>query len=261
MEDKELLDLYDFDMRISIEYPDMRREAFDDLVRFVRPGPGMSFIHYSRLTAENTDERITEQITRFRNWDGPFCWDLFSHDTPNDLLARLVAHGFEPEEEPGAVMVLDLAQARPEIFSRPLVTIRKIEHKEQLADVIQILETVWGGSFAWINDRFPGHMNIPGYLSVYTAEIDGKSIACAWIYFYPHSHFAGLYGGATLKEFRGQGVYNTLLAVRAQEARERGYSYLTLDAGSMSRPIVARRGFRQLTTVTSCDWKGGKQLD
>ncbi len=258
MNDSQLLALYDREMRIELDHPGMIKEAGPDLVRFLRPGPGMSFISYSRLTAENADERIREQIERFSSWNGPFSWDHYSHDQPSDLLERLIAHGFKPEDEPGAVMVLDLNQAPESLFETGGVSLRRIERREQLGEVIRIEESVWGGSFAWIEDRLGENLEIPGYLSVFVAEVDGQPASAAWIYFLPNSHFASLYGGATLPEQRGKGLYTALLAVRAREARQRGYRYLTIDAGRMSKPIVERRGFRYLTTVTSCVWKGGQ---
>jgi G:T-mismatch repair DNA endonuclease (very short patch repair protein) len=45
-----------------------------------------------------------------------------------------------------------------------------------------------------------------------------------------------------------------VLAVRAQEARRRGYRYLTIDASPMSRPIVAKHGFQLLTFAHACNW-------
>lgn len=258
MNDKELLALYDREMRIEVEHPGMIKEAFPDLVRFLRPGPGMSFVSYSRLTHENADERIREQIERFAGWDGPFSWDHYSHDQPPDLLERLIAHGFEPEEEPGAVMVLDLSQAPESLLEPTNISLRRIERREQLAEVIRIEESVWGSSFTWIEERLGDNLEIPGFLSVYVAEVDGQPASAAWIYFFPNSHFAGLFGGSTLPDQRGKGLYSALLSVRAREARQRGYRYLTIDAGPMSRPIAARRGFRRLTTMTSCTWKGGR---
>lgn len=256
MNEQEILALYDRELRIDIEYPGMRKEASADIVRFFRPAPGMSFVRYSCLTAGNADECIAEQVERFASWDGPCSWDLFSHDQPADLLERLAAHDFEPEEEPGAVMVLDMADAPEMLFSATGAGVRRIERREQLAEVIPVLEAVWGDSFAWVDERLGENLLIPGYLSVYVAEVDDRPAACAWIYFYPGSHFAGLYGGATLPEFRDRGLYSALLAARARDARQRGYRFLTIDAGSMSRPIAARRGFRQITTVTTCTWKG-----
>jgi hypothetical protein len=37
-----------------------------------------------------------------------------------------------------------------------------------------------------------------------------------------------------------------------REAIRREYRFLTIDAGSMSRPIVGRHGFQLLTTAYEC---------
>jgi hypothetical protein len=49
-----------------------------------------------------------------------------------------------------------------------------------------------------------------------------------------------------------------VLAARVQEATARGYRFVTIDASPMSRPIVARHGFRLLTMAWACKW--GKDL-
>jgi GNAT superfamily N-acetyltransferase len=61
--------------------------------------------------------------------------------------------------------------------------------------------------------------------------------------------FAGLFGGATLPEWRGRGLYRATVAKRAELARERGYRYLYVDALPTSRPILERLGFVQITTT------------
>src|SRR5262249_32717301 len=94
----------------------------------------------------------------------------------------------------------------------------------------------------------------PGYLSVYLAELQGQPAACGWARFPAGSAFASLWGGSTLAELRGQGLYTDLLAARLQEALARGYRPLTVDAGPMSRPTLERRGFRLLTYATACTW-------
>ena len=63
-----------------------------------------------------------------------------------------------------------------------------------------------------------------------------------------------LAGAVGLPELRNRGLYTALLAARVQEARARGWRYLTIDAGHMSRPIVEKRGFRLLTYATACTW-------
>ena len=67
---------------------------------------------------------------------------------------------------------------------------------------------------------------------------------------YPGTGFAGLWGGGTVTDWRGKGVYRALVAYRARIAAERGYRYLQVDATDMSAPILRRLGFLELGTTT-----------
>ena len=67
----------------------------------------------------------------------------------------------------------------------------------------------------------------PDHLSVYVAYADNVPVACGWIRFPEASPFASLWGGSTVPELRNRGLYTALLAVRVQEARARGWRYLT----------------------------------
>ncbi len=56
--------------------------------------------------------------------------------------------------------------------------------------------------------------------------------------------------GATLKDWRGRGIYRSTVAHRANLALERGFRYLEIDASKDSRPILERLGFTPVTTTT-----------
>lgn len=254
MNTKAVLDLFDRDERQAIEFPGTTKEVFPNLVRFVRPAPGMSFILYSQLDESNADAVISEQVDYFSRLGRPFNWKVFAHDLPADLIERLVAQGLVMDDETDAIMALDVANAPESLLAMPGADVRRLINRAQLVEVEAILEEVWGGNFNWIHERMGGHMEIPGYLSVYVAYVDDVPACAGWIY-YGKGHFAGLWGGSTLEAYRGRGLYTALLAARVQEARQRGVTYLTIDAGSMSRPIVARHGFEVITYATDCNWK------
>ena len=92
METAEILPLHDQQQRIDLTFPDRRKEVTPEgVVRFVRPKAGMNFISYSRLSAEQAEAVITEQINYFVPIGQPFEWRVFEHDQPADLLARLRA--------------------------------------------------------------------------------------------------------------------------------------------------------------------------
>jgi hypothetical protein len=256
METAKILPLYDQQQRIDITFPDRRKEVTPEgVVRFVRPTAGMNFISYSRLSTEQAEAVITDQIDYFVAIGQPFEWRVFAHDQPADMLARLGARGFDPGD-PIPVLVLDLAAARAELLDPAPAEVRRLTRPEELEDVIRVEETVWGTSMAWMRERMGGHLAVPGYLDLYAAYMDGQSVSTAWTYFNPGSQFAGLFGGSTLEEFRGRGLYQGLLRARAQAAMARGYRFLLIEPTEMSRPIVARLGFRLLAEPPDCAWVG-----
>ena len=175
MDTQEILALFDRQQRVEIEYPDMRKEVLPHVVRFTRPAPGMSFVLHSRLDETNADAVIEEQIAYFTQQGLPFKWDVYAYDTPADLKDRLVAHGFEPDlepDDPGAVLVLDLQQAPPSLLAPVTADVRRIAERDRLQDVIDVEAQVLGGNFDWMKDRLGGHLEVSGYLSVYTAYVD-----------------------------------------------------------------------------------------
>ena len=90
-----------------------------------------------------------------------------------------------------------------------------------------------------------------GYI-VYARD---EAVSVGRLYTHPQSAFAGLYGGGTLKSYRGQGFYRALVAARARDAVALGARYLQVDALPTSRPILERLGFERVTDTWPCDWR------
>jgi hypothetical protein len=248
-----LLAQFDREARIEISYPGMRKETAPGIVRFLRPAPGHSFVLYANLGPESVDAAIEAEIEYFMARGLVFDWKVYAHDTPPDLAQRLLARGFDPDDE-DAVMLLDVTQAPPALLAPVQADVRPITTRAGLEDVRVVLAEVWGGDFSWIYGRLGEHLEIPGYLNVYVAYVDDRPACAAWVYFPSGCTFAGLWGGSTVPAERGRGLYTAVLARRVQEARQRGYRYLTIDASPMSRPIVARHGFIQLTSAIQFGW-------
>jgi GNAT superfamily N-acetyltransferase len=255
MDINHILEQFDQQQRIAIELPGVRKEVFPNLVRFIRPAPGMNFVGYSRLDEATLDATIAEQIAYFAPMNQPFEWVVYDHDQPPILKERLVAHGFAPDE-PAALMALDLHAPPHALLEPTMVDLRRLTHRDQLEDVIAIEQQVWGGNFGWMRRRMGDHMEIPGYLSIFVAYVERQPACVGWTYFHPRSQFAGLWGGSTLPKYRKRGLYTAVLAARVQEAIGRGYRFLTIEASPMSRPIVASHGFQLLTMTSSYGWEG-----
>lgn len=90
---------------------------------------------------------------------------------------------------------------------------------------------------------------------VHVAEAAEGVVSAAWVRFHPGTEFASLWGGSTLAQWRGRGIYRELVRRRALEAAERGFHYLQVDASDDSLPILRRRGLVKLTETTPYIWK------
>ena len=252
----ELLTLFDRDERLSATFPDLCREASDNVVRHTPVVGHTGVVLHSSLTADTADAVIASQMAFFSGLGQEFEWKVFSHDQPPDLVQRLAAHGFEIDETE-AVLVYDLRSAADLPGPARDVAVKRISTHHELRDVTLVKARVYGDGFSDIADRLAYEMDhAPETLSVYLASVGETPAACGWIRFRPGGAFAGLWGGSTIPELRHRGIYTALVGARLDEARRRGVRYVTVDAGQMSRPILEKLGFQLLTHATACTWRG-----
>jgi GNAT superfamily N-acetyltransferase len=255
MNKQNLLVRYDKDLRLRIMYPEARKEITKDVVRIIRQAPGMNVVAFTFANESKLHDVIHREVDYFLPLAQPFTWKVYDHDLLPNLKDDLVTHGFTPDDDPAAVMVLDVKNVPAALPQPGQADIRRIDTLEGLKDIIYVLDKVWGGQNTWVNDRLGGHLRVPGYLSVYAAYVNDEPASIAWTYF-PRGQFATLFAGSTLPERRKQGLYTSLLETRLNEIRERGYRYAVVEAGAMSKPIVAKHGFQHLTTVYDYERKG-----
>ncbi|PWB69648.1 MAG: hypothetical protein C3F07_19185 [Anaerolineales bacterium] len=255
MNTNSVLTTYDKDLRLHVVYPEARKEITDDVVRFIRQAPGMNFVSFTFADEHKLPGVIEREVAYLQPLNQPFTWKVYEHDRLPSLAENLTRRGFVSDGDPGDVMVLAVKDAPAHLSERGDADIRRITAREGLKDVVSVLDGVYGGSNTWVHERIGGHLQIPGYLSMYAAYVDDQPVSVAWTYF-PPGHFATLFGGSTLPEYRGRGLYTSLLARRLREIGERGVPFAVVEAGPMSQPIVARHGFQHLTTAHDYVWQG-----
>jgi len=256
MDREMLLALYDKEQRIDIEYPDLFKEVTGGVVRFLGPPERHSsnFVLYSRLTPETSDDVIRKQIAFYGRYGYPFEWKVYDHDAPPDLRERLMAQGFKARER-DAIMVLYVHEASPALLHPVEADVRRLTEPDQIKIMISLLEAVWQTDFTELGELLEEDLwKRPSYSSIYMAYVGDEPACAGWIQFVGDSQFASLWGGTTLPQFRGRGLYTAVMAIRVQEAIRRGYSFLTIDASKMSRPIAEKYGFQLLTYAHACMW-------
>jgi ribosomal protein S18 acetylase RimI-like enzyme len=209
-------------------------------------GEGWSAVLWTDLDETTADAEIARLVGRMRELPGHVEWKLYGHDLPADLPERLAAAGLVPDDEEALVVAEAAAvPAETEVDVRVATT-------PELIDVfVGVNERAFGVGHAGVGRELKRALEQeePPMLAV-VCFVDGVAASAARIDFVEGSPFAGLYGGATLPEYRGRGLYRATVAKRAELARSRGYRYLQVDALPTSRPILERTGFVQLTTTT-----------
>jgi GNAT superfamily N-acetyltransferase len=245
----EILALYDAQMRADPPLETgIRHERVGAIVRAVG---GDHAIIFSNLTGGDADEAIAEQAAFFRSIGAEVEWKVYGHDLPADLDRRLRAAGFEPQERE-RLMALDLAVGLPGEPPPAGIEIRRVADAAGLEDLIAASSAAFGRDDRWKIEVFRPRLTDPT-VGLYVAYAEGQPVAAARLELAHGRCFAGLWGGGTVPSYRNRGIYRSLVAARAREARRRGYRYLTADARETSRPILKRLGFVALTSVTG--WK------
>jgi GNAT superfamily N-acetyltransferase len=223
--------------------PHDERIADDRFVLWMGRGdePGWNVAQRFRLD-ENEVESVREEIhgiLRARGRTG-CTWEVGSSATPADLVERLLDLGLV-DDEPTAVavgMVLTEPPAQPAAG----VEVRRAETPEEHLAAARIAAVAFGMP----EPTGVRPENDPNNV-VYLAYVDGRPVARASAAFGPHA--VSLFGGSTLPEARGHGAYRALVAARWEDAVARGTPALVTQASPMSRPILARLGFREVCEI------------
>jgi GNAT superfamily N-acetyltransferase len=238
--------------------PALVRIHFDQDMRRFPAGPDGKVapqpVHLSRhegqiiwqdVPPSDFDRVIAEEMATARAAGLELEWKLYSHDAPVGLAQALTAAGFD-QQPTEAIMVrdTDLGHA-PEVVG---LTVNKIQTLEDAKAAFDLLLDVFGNS----REASPQSLldraltTQPFYLGRY----NGVAVSCGRLDVPNGSAFGGLYGGATHKDYRRQGLYRPIVHARCEEARRLGCAYVFSEALPTSRPILEALGFAHLCDVT-----------
>jgi ketosteroid isomerase-like protein/predicted N-acetyltransferase YhbS len=231
-----------------------------------QPHPSGNYIGGVRWTDEEVDRRIAEMIAYHRERNLGFQWWVSPYDTPRDLRERLERQGMVLAGDAATMARLGLDHL-DDISRNPDVTIELLDGYDDAA--LDALGHIMMVCFHWpqekVEERRPGWVDRMRDLKIreretnYLARLKGQPVGYGRVQL--RAGVAYLGGAATLPEFRGRHIYSTLVRLRLEVARSKGYQLAVINAEPLSRPIAARCGFKEYARAYIYGWMPVIDLD
>jgi GNAT superfamily N-acetyltransferase len=230
----------------------VRWSAVDDV--------GWSEVAWSKLDESNADVEIAKQIEYFSSRGLGFAWRVYDADLPLDLRSRLERAGLHLDYT-SELMIAKVADVSTDVDLPPSVSLSTESGQVGIDRLIEVHEKVFGTDHSQLRRSLLAQFSTSPWLSeLVVIMADGVPVSSSRVEFLPDRDFASLWGGSTLSQWRGKGLFRAMVAQRTREAAKRGYSYLYVTASSESRPILERLSFESMGRVLTYTWQPASSL-
>ncbi|OLT15123.1 GNAT family N-acetyltransferase [Pseudonocardia sp. CNS-139] len=255
-----LLQAYDEQLRTDAETPgaiSVTRHGRLHLVTFVG---GRGFVTYRDLGGADVDEiarLVPKVLAHYRADPGieRVEWKTRGHDHAPGLHEALVGNGFVPHASE-SIMVGAAAALAAETSLPEEVTLRRVTEEPDVRAVSAMQDEAFGEPASErAADALLRRLALGDGTELWVAEAEGRTVGAGRLEPVAGSDFAGIWGGATLEQWRGRGIYRALTAARARSALARGRSLIHSDSTEYSRPILERSGLVKVSTTTPYVWR------
>lgn len=255
-----LLRAYDEQLRTDAETPgavSVTRHGPLHLATFVG---GRGFVTYRDLGGAGADaiaRLVPEALRRYRADPGidGVEWKTRGHDHAPGLHEALVANGFVPDL-PESIMIGEAASLVSEVPMPEGVTLRRVSSEADVRAMAAMQDEAFGEP---VSERTPDallrRLALDDGMELWVAEVGGRMVSAGRLEPVAGTDFAGIWGGATLEQWRGRGIYRALTAARARSALAGGRTLIHSDSTEYSRPILERSGLVRVSTTTPYMWR------
>ncbi|KGJ74873.1 acetyltransferase [Cryobacterium roopkundense] len=253
------LNAYDQQLRTDAETPSALDVTRLGPLRLVTFAGGRGFITYRDL--DNADEPgivelVAGALDHFR--EDPLItrveWKSRGHDHAPGLHAALLARGFVPDE-PESIMLGPLDGLCTDEPVPAGVTLRRINSEADVRAMSAMVDEAFGEP---VDTRTPeallARLAFNDGMELWVAESEGRMVSGGRLEPVPGTDFVGIWGGATLEEYRGRGIYRAVTDARARSALALGKRLVHSDSTEYSRPILERCGLLAVSTTTPYEW-------
>jgi GNAT superfamily N-acetyltransferase len=229
--------------------PGIDRVEHDGILVVFTPYPNAQVVEPLDLEATGVGRAVatTRKLARERGKRLLAWWIAPGRD---ELGRALEQEGLVNQDTPGmeaienAMVLVEPPRGRGD----PEVAAKTVENYDEfvaamsvLMDAFEIPEAMRAEAAPDFPKRWEEYSQSGNPQRQYLATIDGETVgqATAWC----GDAGINMFGGAVLEHARGRGVYRALTLARWDEAVRRGTPALTVQAGRMSMPILAKLGF------------------
>ena len=192
-----------------------------------------------------TNESISNVIQYFKNKNLPMMWFISQIGIERGIDKILDDLGIEQAKMQVPGMAVDLLKIDPNMLKK-----KKSKH-----DITHIKEEMDTETYTRIfMESFEVDLNIRGSMESFTAEftkfpnachflakIDSKIVACASVIY--TAGVAGIYHVATLPNYRGRGLAESLTSACMLDALNGGYQYSILHSSSKGHSVYEKLGY------------------
>ena len=182
-------------------------------------------------------------------------WKTRGHDRAPGLHDALVAAGFVPDETE-SIMIGEAAALAVDVALPDGVRLRRVTAEHDVRAMSAMQDEVFGDEPSdEMANALLRRLALDDGMELWVAESGREIVSAGRLEPVAGTDFAGIWGGATRLEWRGQGIYRALTAARARSALERGKTLIHSDSTEFSRPILERSGLLKVSTTTPYRWR------
>jgi len=257
---QELLLVYDEQLRTDAETSGaIAVTRLGPLLLVTRAG-GRGLVTYRDLdgTDASTMPRLVRPALDYYRQDaeiGGVEWKTRGHDRAPGLHEALLDHGFEPDE-PESIMIGHASMLDVGLPLPAGVALRRVSEKEDIRAMTSMQDAVFGSTRSDdVTEELLRRLALEDGMELWVAEAKGQIVCAGRLDPVAGTDFAGIWGGATREDWRGQGIYRALTAARARSALAMGKSFIYSESTEYSRPILERSGFLKVSTTTPYHWR------
>ncbi len=254
------LSSYDDQLRTDAETPTAIAVAILGPLRLVTFAGGRGFVTYRDLNGADADTiaRWVQQALAHFGQDREIVrveWKTRGHDHAPGLHEALTANGFVPDETE-SVMIGETRLLDVDVPLPVGVSLRRVSEEADVRAMSAMQGVVFSdpGSDE-MADSLLERLSQDDGMELWVAESGGQIVSAGRLEPVPGTDFAGIWGGATLEEWRGRGIYRALTAARARSALAIGKTLIHSDSTEQSRPILERSGLVKVSTTTPYRWR------